>query len=92
MTVNIVLAGQLQGAAGTAQESYAFDQPPTLAALMRQVADRHGRDMERLLLTPDSRPQPSVLVAVGDRSVSHDAPLDLKDGDTVTLLTFIGGG
>ncbi len=92
MQVTVRYMAQLRSAAGLAGESIEVPGPATAFDIVQQVAARHGEALRRLLLAADGRPQPAVLVFVGDEQVLPADALPLQEGDVVTLLSPVAGG
>jgi len=92
MRVQVRYMAQLRSAAGLAGESVELDGPRSAFDLMAYVAMRHGEALRRLLLGGDGRPQPAILVFVGDAQVTPEDAVPLKEGDVVTLLSPVAGG
>ncbi|MCE9557133.1 MAG: MoaD/ThiS family protein [Planctomycetes bacterium] len=92
MRLTIVYTTQLKAALGTGTESVDIAQPKTTADLLIALAEKHGEEFRRLALDSAGRPLPSLLICVGDEQIAPAAPLSLKDGDTITILSAISGG
>lgn len=92
MRVTVEYAAQLRQAAGTSREELELDPGCTLADLVRRVAAAHGGPLEPLLLDAAGDPRRSVLLFVGDDQVRGDTPVELQNGDSVTLLSPVSGG
>lgn len=89
MNVGVRFLAQLRQSAGRAAERLDLDGTPDVAALVRALAANDAR-LAGVLLTPDGRVQPTLLLFIGDEQVRPDRPL--RDGDEVTLMTPISGG
>jgi len=93
MNVTVEYAAQVKRAAGIAREEISLDQPCGLAELVTQLAERHGDPLKSILLDSSGRPQPSILVFIGDDQVRwDDQTVQVSDGQTVTLLSPVSGG
>lgn len=92
MRLNIVYTTQLKAALGIAIEQVDMTPPKTAADLLTALAENHGPEFRRLALDSAGKPLPSLLICVGDEQVAPTAPLQLKDGDTITILSAISGG
>jgi molybdopterin converting factor small subunit len=89
--IGVRYMAQLRTAAGTAAEDVELAELATVADLLARLAALHGGALRPLLLDPEGRAHPTVLVFVGDvQAESRDAPL--RQGDVVTLLSPIAGG
>ncbi|HJZ89583.1 MAG TPA: MoaD/ThiS family protein [Gemmataceae bacterium] len=91
MRVTVEYFGAAREAAGLAREAIEYDPPCPAAELVARVARNRGGRLAQLLLA-DNRLSPSVLVAVGDRQVTADDRVLLRDGDEITVIPPISGG
>lgn len=89
MNVTVRYLAQLRHAAGRPEDVVGVPGPLPVSGLLAELAGRRPA-MRSSFLTHAGRPQPTLLVFVGDEQVGHDHPL--KDGDVVTLLTPVAGG
>jgi len=92
MTVTVRYMAQLRTAAGVATETIDLAGPCTSSELAAHLAARHGEALRRLLLGPNGRISPFILVFVGDAQVGPDEQLLLKEGAGITLLSPVAGG
>jgi hypothetical protein len=92
MQLNIVYTTQLKAALGIGTEQADLVPPKTAADLLAALAEKHGPEFRRLALDAAGRPLASLLICVGDEQVAPTAPLQFKDGDTITILSAISGG
>ncbi len=92
MNVTVEYTAQIKRAAGTARETLDVADGATVSDVLRAAADRHDDSFQRLVLTADSAPQPTLLIFVADEQVRADSTEPLADGATVTLLSPISGG
>ncbi len=92
MKVEVTYVGQVRAAAGTSSEIVELDAPTTVAACAAQLADRHGEEFGRLLLTDEGTLRSSILVFLTDEQIHDAASTALKDGDVLTFLTPLAGG
>lgn len=92
MRIAVRYLAQLRQAAGSAEEQIDLQSPCALQHMIRQLAGRHGEAFRRLLLGPADTLQPSILLFVGEEQVRWDTPVELKDGDVVTVLSPMAGG
>lgn len=87
--MRVAYSTTIAAAIDTAEEEY--QNVPTVAALIKAIAARHGERVEGCVGGADGRLLPSVFVAVNDRRVdSLDHPL--KETDDIFVLSAIGGG
>ncbi len=91
MKIAVRYMAQLRHAAGVVTEEIELNGGQKPADLLHLLAERHGTALRRLLLTADGKPQPTLLVFVGDDQ-ANTAGTILRDGDEVTLLSPIAGG
>jgi molybdopterin converting factor small subunit len=92
MKIAVRYMAQLQAAAGCAVEQVELPADSSLVDCVVQVAQRHGEPLASLLLDTAKRPQPSILLFVGDEQIVAGQTVALKDGDAVTLLSPMAGG
>ena len=92
MQVTVEYAAQLRQAAGTGREALDVDSGCTLADLVRHIAAVHGEPLAPLLIDPGGKLRRSLLLFVGDDQVRLETPVELQDGDSVTLLSPVSGG
>ena len=83
---------QVRQAANAACEQVEVEEPCSVLELLARLADRHGEPLRKLLLDPDGRPQPTVLIFVGDQQVGPGERAELREGDVVTVLSPMAGG
>lgn len=91
MKIKVGYSGLARAAAGRGAEELELPAHADVRMLIAEVARRYGPPMQPLLATTD-KGVPAVLAFVGERQVSWEAPLALKDGDEVMLLSPISGG
>ena len=92
MRLTIIYTTQLKAALGIGTEVVEVPPPATATELVAALAAKHGPEFRRLALDAAGRPLASLLICVGDEQVPPAAPLNLKDGDTITILSAISGG
>ncbi len=92
MKITIHYMAQLKQAAGKASEQMELDGPCKVSDLVRRLAEQHGDSLRRLLLDPTGALQPTNLFFLGDSQIQPSDPVQLKDGDVVTVLSPIAGG
>lgn len=92
MRITVEYAAQLRQAVGTSREELDLDPGCTPADLIRSIAAAHGDPLAPLLLDGAGNPRRSILLFVGDDQVRGDTPVELRDGDSVTLLSPVSGG
>ena len=90
MKVTVRYTAQLREAAGAASEVVDLANPPTVAELVKFLADRHGDGFRAVAFGASGRP--AVLIVVGETQVRSDDPRKLADGVIVSLLAPISGG
>ena len=91
MQITLEYTAQLKRASGTADEEIDVPEGTTLQELLRHAAERHGEELEALLLR-DQDCHPSILIFVGNDQVHWETRRPLQDHDRVTLLSPISGG
>lgn len=85
---------QLRTVVGRSEEEVELPEGSNLAELFHRLATELRREAAAYLLTPDGRPQPSLLVALNEGAVSmRDAhAVRIAAGDVVTLMPPVAGG
>ena len=91
MNVTVHYFGQLRNHAGVESESREVASGDIME-LARSLSEADGEDFQRALLADDGSLRPSVMLLVNESPVQKDALPQLKDGDTLTLMTAIAGG
>ena len=89
MRVTVEFFGPAREAAGSARLGVDSDTPVTAHELVARLARDRGGRLAHLLLH-ETGLSPSVLIAVNDRQA--DGPVELKDGDVVTVIPPVSGG
>lgn len=92
MQVTVEYTAQIKRAAGTARESIDIADGATLSQLIVQLAADRDESLQRMLLTSDGSPQPTLLVFIRDEQWRLDDATPLVEGDVVTFLSPISGG
>lgn len=67
----------------------------TVADLIKNIVDRHGRKMHRILLDETGNLDLTIQVMLNDEGFlprSEFAKRPLKDGDAVKFMLLVGGG
>ena len=92
MRIRVRYTAQLRQAAGTTTETVELDGPCSALEFVERLAERRGDPLRQFLLDADGHARSTILVFVGDEQAVAVRPLELRDGDLVTLLTPIAGG
>jgi molybdopterin converting factor small subunit len=92
MQVTVEYTAQIKRAAGLASETLDMADGATLSQLITQLAAGRDEALQRMLVTGDGVPQPTLLVFVRDEQRRLDDATPLADGDVVTFLSPISGG
>ena len=92
MKVAVKYMAQLRDAVGLAYEQVELDKPCSVQEFATHLAARHGDRLRRLLLDAHGGLQPTILLFVGGRQVVQDSPVEIHDGDVVTVLSPMAGG
>lgn len=92
MKVTVKYLAQARHATGCAAETLELNGSCVPAELIRQLAERHGEPLQRLLLAPGGKPHDALLLFVGEEQVRAETVRELRDGDVVTVLTPMAGG
>jgi molybdopterin converting factor small subunit len=92
MNITVEYTAHLKQAAGVGSEEIEIQPGCTPRQLARQLAERHGETLGRLILDESGGLNPSVLLFAGGVQVRDDEPMPLRDRDTVTFLAPISGG
>lgn len=92
MKVTVKYHAQARAAAGRASEAIELGESCSVRELLIRLGQRHGEALRTMILTPEGRPHPSILLFVGDEQVRSDSEAMLRDGDVVAMLSPISGG
>jgi molybdopterin converting factor small subunit len=92
MQVTVEYTAQIKRAAGLARETLDISDGATLTQLITQIAADRSEALQRMLVTGEGVPQPTLLVFVRDEQMRLDDSTPLADGDVVTFLSPISGG
>jgi len=92
MNVEVRYSAQAREAAGVAVERVEVAEGASLRDVLADLARRHGAAMGKVLLDDGGAPHPSVLLFVNDEQVQWANPPELKDGDTLAIMSPISGG
>jgi MoaD family protein len=92
MKVVVHYLAHLKQAAGTAREEIELAESCSVAALLPELAARHGESLRRLLLDDQGGLQPTILLFINDTQVADARAVMLQDGDEIALLSPIAGG
>jgi molybdopterin converting factor small subunit len=92
MQVTVDYTAQIKRAAGLARETMDVPDGVTLSQLITQIAADRDEALQRMLVTGDGVPQPTLLVFIRDEQRRLDDATPLADGDVVTFLSPISGG
>jgi molybdopterin converting factor small subunit len=83
---------QVRHAAGVSSEEVEVASGCSVRELLTALAAKRGEALRRLLLESSGGPNQAILVFVGERQATTEAPVDLRDGDVVTILSPMAGG
>lgn len=92
MKVTVEYTAQIRRAAGVSTEDYSVEDGCTADTLLQQIAERHGNELGRFLVTDSGDPQSTLLAFISDSQIRWGEATPLVDGQTVTLLSPISGG
>lgn len=94
MKLRVQYMAQLRTALGISEEEIELPEGPSLLALLRHLAERHGENAACHLLTAGGAPQPGLLMVVnGTAQYPRQADaIVLRPHDTVMLMPPIAGG
>jgi molybdopterin converting factor small subunit len=90
--ITVLFTTQLKAALGKSSEELELDRPARVGDVLERLRERHGDALQGLLYDAAGKLLPSVLLCVGDEQVSADHSVELREGDTITLLSAISGG
>ena len=78
---------------GVAQETVELPAGTSLTEALAYLANRHGPELGEMLLTPEGRVSPGLVLFRNAQLVRHDQrDLGLADGDELKLFPRISGG
>ncbi len=92
MKITVNYSAQLKQAAGISSESIEVDAFCSLQELVTRLAQERGESLRNLLLEPQGNLRKSILAIVNDTQIDRQTPLQLKEGDVVTLISPLAGG
>ena len=92
MRIIVKYMAQLKQAIGLPSEDFEAELPCTPAALVQQLAQRHGDAVRRLLMDSQGRLHEAILFFVGDDQVRRDDSYPFRDNDVLTILVPMAGG
>lgn len=94
MNVRVQYMAQLRDAVGRAEEELEIPEGSSLGTLLVHLAERHGPEAKRHLITSGGEPQRCLLAVINNLAVAPPAVVVtiLKPGDVVTLMPPIAGG
>lgn len=90
----MIYLGVLRYKAGKTEEEYDLCEGASLKELLVRVAEKYPSLKDLIGSLSDSPADPTLIAALNGSSmkISESESITLKDGDTVTLMTVIGGG
>jgi molybdopterin converting factor small subunit len=91
MKITVEYASQIKRVIGSETEEYHVEEKGTLQDLILLVSQKHDAELHSLLFQGEEL-HPSILLFVKDNQVRWEDNPELKEGDTVTLLSPISGG
>jgi hypothetical protein len=83
---------QLKLAAGQASDEVHFAASQPVGQVLATLAERHSESFRQLLLTPQGRLQPTLLLFLGDEQVTADTVVPRGTSDLLTVLSPMAGG
>lgn len=94
MKVKVTYLGVLRYKTGKAEEEYELCEGSTLKDLLLRVAERYPSLKDIISGLGDSPADPTLIAALNGLAVriNESGSTMLEDGDTITLMTVIGGG
>ena len=92
MDIHIHYATQVKRAAGIRSESVSVADGCTVHMLIREIAGRHGENLQRLLLNEKGEVRPGLLLFLEDTQVAAGDDPPLTEGATLTIMSPISGG
>lgn len=94
MKVRVIYLGVIRYKTGVSGEDYELSERSTLKDLLMSVAERHPSLKDIVGGLGESPADPTLIAAINGNAIkiSESGSIMLNDGDTVTLMTVIGGG
>ena len=92
MKVTVNYLAQLKQAAGISSEHINLNAPCSVQELVAQVAEKHGEPLRSFLLDSSGHLRNNILLIIDDTQVHLEAPVQVKEGDSVTFLSPLAGG
>lgn len=94
MRVRVTYLGVVRYKTGKGEEDYDLADRSSLKDLLLKMAEKHPSLRDIISGLGESPADPTLIVALNGSSIkiAESDNIMLKDGDTVTLMTVIGGG
>jgi molybdopterin converting factor small subunit len=92
MKVSFQYFAQVRKAAGIDSEDLEVAPDADLAAALTAAAEKHGDAFRAVVLDEEGKPQPSVILLVNGQAARRDDPPQIRDGDSISLLSAVAGG
>ena len=92
MKINVELLAQARHASGSEGQELSVPPGSQLSVALAAIAARLDPAFREGLFSDAGTVRPSVMVLVNGNVVSRGREQALADGDTITLMTPIGGG
>ncbi len=92
MKIHVMYFAQLKALRGAECDTLELDEGATVRGVIDRLVENHGAKMRDALLTGEGSVRPSILVFAGEGQVDPASPKALAGGQTLTLLSPMGGG
>lgn len=91
MKIKVIYFGQLRQIAGVGEEERDAADDATVQDVALACAQQHGEEFASVVVG-DGGLRPSLMALVNGSAIDKSAPVNLCEGDEVTLLAAIAGG
>ncbi len=92
MEITLKYMGQLRHLADKDSDQIECSQGASLTDLMTAASKKYDQRFVDIVLDATGAIRRSLIIIIDGVSADKDAPPNLSDGDTITLLTAIAGG
>lgn len=92
--MKVIYLGTIRQKIGRKEEEYDLTEGSLLMNLLNNIAETHDALKSIIRMDDESLVDPTLVIMLNGLSISPTSKKEvaLKDGDTVTLMTPIGGG
>ncbi|MEM3715984.1 MAG: MoaD/ThiS family protein [Candidatus Bathyarchaeia archaeon] len=94
MKVRVIYLGVARHKVGRSEEEYDLSEGSSLKDLLAKIAESHNSIKDLISGVGDNPIDPTLLITLNGSAVNpaNIGYINLRDGDTLALMTVIGGG